>query len=61
VETLIPGAELALQRLEHWRFIPQGDLPVGWGYVLRVLDWVGGHLRLGALRGGIAFSAVRTD
>jgi SAM-dependent methyltransferase len=61
VETLIGGAELALQRFEHWRFIPQGDLPVGWGSVLRALDWVGGHLRVGYLRGGIAFSAVRRD
>ena len=61
VETLIGGAGLALQRLEHWRFIPQGDLPVGWGYVLRALDWVGAHLRVGYLRGGIGFSAIRTD
>jgi hypothetical protein len=53
VETLIGGAELALQRFEHWRFIPQGDLPVGWGSVLRALDWVGAHLRVGVLRGGI--------
>jgi len=61
VETLIGGAELTLQRFEHWRFIPQGDLPVGWGSVLRALDWLGGHLRVGYLRGGIAFSAVRRD
>jgi len=61
VETLIVGAGLALQRLEHWRFIPQGNLPVGWGWVLRVVDWVGGHLRVGYLRGGIALSAVRRD
>ena len=61
VQTLIGGAGLALQRLEHSQFIPQGDLPVGWGSVLRALDWVGGHLRIGYLRGGIAFSAVRTN
>jgi 2-polyprenyl-6-hydroxyphenyl methylase/3-demethylubiquinone-9 3-methyltransferase len=61
LETLIGGARLTLQRFEHWRFIPQGDLPVGWGCVLRALDWVGGHLRVGVFRGGIAFSAVRTD
>jgi 2-polyprenyl-3-methyl-5-hydroxy-6-metoxy-1,4-benzoquinol methylase len=61
VKTLIGGAGLALQRFEHWRFVPQGDLPVGWGSVLRALDWVGGYLRVGVLRGGIAFSAVRTD
>jgi hypothetical protein len=60
VETLIGGAGLALQRFEHWRFIPQGDLPVGCGWVLRALDWVA-HLRVGYLRGAIAFSAVRTD
>jgi len=45
VETLIGGAELEFQRLGHWPFIPQGDLPVGWGYVLRALDWVGRRLR----------------
>ncbi len=61
VETVVRGAELTLQRLEHWRFIPQGDLPVAWGYVLGALDWVGAHLRVGFFRGGIAFSAVRTD
>jgi 2-polyprenyl-3-methyl-5-hydroxy-6-metoxy-1,4-benzoquinol methylase len=61
VKTLIGGAGLALQRFEYWRFIPQGDLPVGWGSVLRALDWVGQPLRVGVLRGGMAFSAVRTD
>ena len=56
-----PERSRFFHKLSFWRFIPQGDLPVGWGYVLRGLDWVGGHLRVEYLRGGIAFSAVRTD
>ena len=55
VETLIGGAGLVLQRFEHWRFIPQGDLPVGWGCVLRALDRVGGHLRADMSEAGSPF------
>lgn len=61
LEMLIGGAGLALERREHWRFIPQGDLPVGWGTVLHALDWAGTRLGTGCLRGGIAICAVRSD
>lgn len=61
LEVLIGGAGLAVEGRQHWRFIPQGDLPGGWGFVLRALDWGGGRLGIGYLRGGIAISAGRPD
>jgi 2-polyprenyl-6-hydroxyphenyl methylase/3-demethylubiquinone-9 3-methyltransferase len=59
---LLRDAGLTLHRLEHWRFIPRGDLPDGWGLVLLALDWVGEHLGQrgqGCLRGGLAILATK--
>jgi 2-polyprenyl-6-hydroxyphenyl methylase/3-demethylubiquinone-9 3-methyltransferase len=56
---LLDGAGLAIVTRRYWRFVPQGDLPAGWGPVLRVLDWCGERAGIGYLRGGVAVVAVR--
>ncbi|MGH8909937.1 MAG: class I SAM-dependent methyltransferase [Egibacteraceae bacterium] len=61
LEALIGGAGLVVKGRQHWRFIPQGDMPGGLGPVLRALDWGGERLGIGCLRGGIAISAVRPE
>jgi len=61
LEELLSGAALEIVARQHWRFVPQGDLPGGWGPMLRVLDWCGERAGIGYLRGGIAVAAVRPD
>ena len=61
LERLLSGAGLAIVARRHWRFVPQGDLPCGWGPVLHVLDWCGERVGIGYLRGGIAVAAIRPD
>lgn len=61
LEGLLGGAGLEIVGRRYWRFVPQGDMPVGWGSVLRALDWWGEQTGLGYLRGGIAITAVRPD
>jgi 2-polyprenyl-6-hydroxyphenyl methylase/3-demethylubiquinone-9 3-methyltransferase len=61
LEGLLSGAGLEIVGRRRWRFVPQGDLPGGWGSVLRALDWCGERAGIGYLRGGIAVSAVRPD
>lgn len=56
---LVRQAGIVPQRLEHWRFIPKGDLPVFWGSVLHGLDLVGRAAGTGSLRGGLALLAQR--
>jgi ubiquinone/menaquinone biosynthesis C-methylase UbiE len=58
---LVRRAGMVPQQLEHWRFIPKGDLPVFWGYVLHSLDVVGRAAGAGFLRGGLALLARRTN
>jgi hypothetical protein len=61
LEELLSGAGLEIVGRRHWRFVPQGDLPGGWGSVLRVLDWCGERAGIGYLRGGIAVARRRPD
>jgi 2-polyprenyl-3-methyl-5-hydroxy-6-metoxy-1,4-benzoquinol methylase len=61
LEGLLSGAGLEVVGRRHWRFVPQGDLPGGWGSVLRALDVCGERAGIGYLRGGIAVAAVRPD
>jgi SAM-dependent methyltransferase len=56
---LVSGAGLEMVARRHWCFVPQGDLPGGWGPILRVLDWCGARAGIGYLRGGLAVAAVR--
>jgi 2-polyprenyl-6-hydroxyphenyl methylase/3-demethylubiquinone-9 3-methyltransferase len=60
LRTLVRGAGLELGRLEHWRFVPRGDIPRLWGPALDGLDAVGRAARAGALRGGLVVLARRT-
>lgn len=43
----------------HWTFVPRGDMPPGWGRAMQALDAVGRVTRIGRLRGGLMFHAVR--
>ena len=56
---LVRVAGLVPRRLEHWRFVPKGDMPAGMGAVLHGLDYAGQAARAGFLRGGIALVAQR--
>ncbi|MCA1682814.1 MAG: class I SAM-dependent methyltransferase [Actinobacteria bacterium] len=57
--SLVGGAGLDLQRLEHWRFIPKGDIPLAWGHLLHGADVVGQVIGARVLRGGLALMAER--
>jgi 2-polyprenyl-6-hydroxyphenyl methylase/3-demethylubiquinone-9 3-methyltransferase len=59
LERLLRCAGLNTVAQRHWRFIPHGDLPAGWGPVLRALDWCGKRAGIGYLRGGLAVAAMR--
>jgi len=61
LERLLSGAGLTIITRQYWRFVPRGDLPVGWAPLLEVLDWCGARAGIGYLRGGIAVAAVRSD
>lgn len=58
---LTDQAGLAVQRLEHWRFIPKGDLPAACGVLLHGLDFVGQRVGARRLRGGLALLASRRE
>ena len=57
LRALLESAGLEIVTLEHWRFVPRGDLPRGFAPLLRAADAVGTALRIGGLRGGIAVAA----
>ncbi|MGH9277997.1 MAG: class I SAM-dependent methyltransferase [Acidimicrobiales bacterium] len=59
LEDLLAGADLRVAARRYWRFVPNGDLPRGWGPPLRTLDRVGAIARSGYLRGGLGVAAVR--
>jgi SAM-dependent methyltransferase len=59
LEGLLNGGGLQIVARRYWCFVPQGDLPAGWGPMLRVLDWCGERAGIGYLRGGIAVAAIR--
>jgi SAM-dependent methyltransferase len=59
LEGLLRGAGLKTVARRYWRFVPRGDLPAGWGAILRALDWCGEGTGMGYLRGGIAVAAIR--
>jgi SAM-dependent methyltransferase len=61
LRALIERAGMEPQRLERWRFIPKGDLPPVCGRALHGLDLVGQVAGGGALRGGLAVLARRTQ
>jgi rfaE bifunctional protein nucleotidyltransferase chain/domain len=61
LDGLLSGAGLEIVARRHWSFVPQGDLPGGWGPMLQVLDWCGRRASIGYLRGGIAVAAIRPD
>ncbi len=60
LDALVRQAGLLPERLEHWRFIPKGDLPPALGLLLQSLDLVGAATSAGSLRGGLAMRARRT-
>lgn len=59
LDVLLGDAGLDVVARRHWSFVPQGDLPVGWGPPLRALDRLGEWASIGYLRGGIAVAAVK--
>ena len=61
LRALIRQASMEPERLEHWRFIPKGDIPPVWGAVLHGLDWAGQVVGAGVLRGGMALLARRAN
>jgi ubiquinone/menaquinone biosynthesis C-methylase UbiE len=56
---IVEHAGLAIERHEHWRFIPKGDLPAACAIALEGLDALGRIARRGGLRGGLAILCRR--
>ena len=48
-----------IERLEYWTFIPRGDLPLRWAWVLQAADWAGRIPGFANGRGGLAVRAVK--
>ena len=59
VRALLAEAGFAQARIGHWTFVPRGDMPGGWARAMQWLDGAGRVLRIGRLRGGLTFHAVR--
>lgn len=59
LRALVTGAGLRPERVEHWRFIPKGDIPLLCGVVLHGVDWAGRVAGAQALRGGLALLGRR--
>jgi len=59
VRGFVEDVGLRVETVEHWRFVPRGDLPIGLGPLLGAADKIGQRLGIGWLRGGIAVAARR--
>lgn len=59
LRALVETTGLRVETVEHWRFVPRGDLPTGLGPVLGVADTIGERFGIGWLRGGVAVAARR--
>jgi SAM-dependent methyltransferase len=59
VRGFVEDAGLTVETVEHWTFVPRGDLPTGVGPLLGAADKIGERLGIGWLRGGIAVAALR--
>ena len=59
LERILPSTGFQIERLGFWTFIPSGDLTEGWAWILSMADRLGRLLRIGRLRGGLCFRAVR--
>ena len=58
--TLLQQAGLTPIALGTWRFVPAGDMPRWAAGTMRILDGIGGVLRISSLRGGCYVKAVRS-
>lgn len=56
---LLRGAGLEPSKAGTWRFVPSGDMPRGFGFLLAGLDRIGAALRIAALRGGYYVRAIK--
>ena len=54
---LLDEAGFRRSRFTHWTFIPKGDMPAVVAVLLTVLDAMGRHAQLDALRGGLSLCA----
>ena len=55
----LPAAGLRLRRLQGWSFIPRGDMPAGWAWLMTLADACGRWLGFDGWRGGLAVLAVK--
>jgi 2-polyprenyl-6-hydroxyphenyl methylase/3-demethylubiquinone-9 3-methyltransferase len=56
---LLSIAGLHVRHLDHWTFIPRGDMPPLCGMLLGILDWFCRSVAPDALRGGLVVSAEK--
>jgi 2-polyprenyl-6-hydroxyphenyl methylase/3-demethylubiquinone-9 3-methyltransferase len=56
---LLEGEGFDMDHLGHWTFIPRGDMPLPWPWLLGPLDLPGRWLRIPRLRGGLLSRARR--
>lgn len=57
--SLLQDAELVVEKIGYWTFIPKGDMPRPVYWFLAVLDQIGRLLKLQVFRGGIYVRATR--
>jgi 2-polyprenyl-6-hydroxyphenyl methylase/3-demethylubiquinone-9 3-methyltransferase len=55
---LMVGAGFADAQVDAWTFIPAGDMPARYRWLLAALDWPGRWFRIRALRGGLVLTAA---
>jgi len=56
---LIRQAGFSRPKVAYWRFIPRGDIPPGWAFLLGCMDLAGRIILPGKLRGGILVKAMK--
>jgi ubiquinone/menaquinone biosynthesis C-methylase UbiE len=59
IREMLANAGFTDTAIGHWTFVPRGDMPAGWARAMQWLDAAGRLLRIGRLRGGLMFHAVR--
>ncbi|HEV7370444.1 class I SAM-dependent methyltransferase [Arenibaculum sp.] len=61
LKTVLGSAGFRVERIDHWSFVPGGDMHPALAMLLRGLDGVGQAAGAGMLRGGLRFAAVLPD
>jgi ubiquinone/menaquinone biosynthesis C-methylase UbiE len=59
INQLISNTDLSLEKMGYWSFIPRGDMPKLFAFLLSILDLFGKLFYIRNLRGGIYFTVKK--